>query len=229
MAKGKKKSKRPQAQHKSKSRRSQHDKRKRLQTANPQRKKTVKAKVPLTGKMAVLVTSMASKLDARIGFRLLIIMAGMMLADDRRVAAAWFSAAGVQDDWDRFYDCLISVGRNTRFLALPLLIAVVSQFAPGRDGHMIVAVDDSPTPRYGRYVEGAGVNHNPSAGPADGEWVYGHNWVSLCFLATHPLWGVIALSLRSLLYVREKDVPSLAAKSGWKFRTKLELAVHLVT
>ena len=229
MAKGKKPSKVPQAKHKPKSRSSQHDKRRRLQTPNPRRKKTVKANVPLTGKMAVLVTSMASKLDARMAFRLTIIMAGMMLADDRRVAAAWFSAAGVQDDWDRFYDCLISVGRNTRFLALPLLIAVVRKFAPGRDGHMIVAVDDSPTPRYGRYVEGAGVHHNPTAGPADGEWMYGHNWVTLCFLATHPLWGVIALPLRSLLYVREKDVPSLAAKYGWKFRTKLELAVHLVT
>ena len=40
---------------------------------------------------------------------------------------------------------------------------------------------------------------------------------------------MIALPLRSLLYVREKDVPSLEEKYGWKFRTKLELAVHLVT
>ena len=97
MAKGKKSSKRPQAKHKPQSRSSQHDKRKRLDTPNPQRKKTVKAKVPLTGKMAVLVTSMTGMLDARMAFRLSIIMAGMMLADDRRVAAAWFMAAGVRD------------------------------------------------------------------------------------------------------------------------------------
>ena len=76
----------------------------------------MKAKVPLTGQMAGLVTSMAGMLDARMAFRLSIFMAGMMLADDRRVAASWFMAAGVQDDWDRFYDCLISVGRRTRFL-----------------------------------------------------------------------------------------------------------------
>ena len=200
-----------------------------LDTPNPRRKKTVKAKVPLTGKMADLVTSMAGMLDTRMAFRLSIIMAGMMLADDRRVAAAWFAAAGVQDDWDRFYDCLISVGRSTRLLALPLVSAVVRKFSPGPDGHMIIAVDDSPTQRYGRHVEGAGVHHNPTAGPADGEWTYGHNWVSLCFLATHPLWGVIALPLRSMLYVREKDVPSLEEKYDWKFRTKPELAVSLVT
>ncbi len=58
--------------------------------------------MPLTGKMAILVTSMAGMLDARMAFRLSVIMAGMMVAEDRRVAAAWFSAAGVQDDWDRF-------------------------------------------------------------------------------------------------------------------------------
>ena len=99
MAKGKKPSKRPQAQHKPKSRSSQHDKRKRLDTPNPGRRKTVTAKVLLTGMISGLVTSMARMLDARMAFRLSIIMAGMMLADDRRVAAAWFSAAGVQDDW----------------------------------------------------------------------------------------------------------------------------------
>jgi|GEM_PF-6838138 len=40
----------------------------------------VKAKVSLTGTMAVLVTSMASMLDARMAFRLSIIMAGIKLA-----------------------------------------------------------------------------------------------------------------------------------------------------
>ncbi|MEJ7592901.1 MAG: hypothetical protein WKF77_15235 [Planctomycetaceae bacterium] len=53
MAKRKKQSKHPQSQHKPPSRSSQHDKRKRLDTSNPRRKKTVKAKVPLTGKMAL--------------------------------------------------------------------------------------------------------------------------------------------------------------------------------
>ena len=201
MAKRKKQSKRPQAKHKPKSRSSQHDKRKRLDTPNPQRKKTVKAKVPLTGMMHGMVASMASMLDRRMAFRLSIIMAGMMLADDRRVAASWFAAVGVQDDWDRFYDCLISVGRNARHLALPLLIVVVKKFAEV-SGRLIVALDDSPTQRYGRHVEGAGVHHNPTQGPAEGEWIYGHNWVALCVLATHPLWGVIALPLRSMSCAR---------------------------
>ena len=44
------------------------------------------------------------------------------------------------------------------------------------------------------------------------EWLYGHNWVALAWLATHPVWGVIAMPLRSMLYVREVDVPKLAEK-----------------
>ena len=96
-------------------------------------------------------------LDNDLGLtKVLVIMAGMMLADDRRVAAAWFVAAGVQDDWDRFYDCLISAGRNARTMATPLLLEVVRRFDPGPDGHFIIAGDDSPTKRFGPQVEGAG-------------------------------------------------------------------------
>ena len=59
--------------------------------------------------------------------------------------------------------------------------------------------------------------------------MYGHNWVSMCFLARHSLWGVIAFPLRSLLYVRAIDLPKLAEKYDWKFRIKHQLAVELVT
>jgi hypothetical protein len=90
-------------------------------------------------------------------------------------------------------------------------------------------MDGSPTSRYGRHVEGAGVHHNPTAGPADGEWMYGHNGVSLAWRETHPLWGVIAFPLRSMLYVRKVDVPKLAEKYAWEFRTKHQLGVELLT
>jgi hypothetical protein len=171
---------------------------------------------------------MAAHLHPRVCFRLPIIMAGMMLAGGRRCASASFATAGVLGDWDRFYDCLASVGRRASSLALPLVIFVLRKFAPGPEGHLTMAVDDSPTARYGRQVEGAGVHHNPTPGPAGGDWLYGHNWVSLCLLVPRGMWGVIALPLRSLLYVRQKDLESLEKKYDWKFRTKHELAVDLV-
>jgi len=55
---------------------------------------------------------MALKLDARIAFRSpIIILVGGMLSDGRRVASVWFAVCGVQDDWDRFSDCLIASGQ----------------------------------------------------------------------------------------------------------------------
>jgi hypothetical protein len=228
MVKRKRSKKRPQPKHK-KQRKSQHDKRRRLERPNPKRKKTTDAKVPLAGAMRKAVSVLQAVLDRRIAFRVAIVIAGMFLADDRRTASAWFVAAGVQDDWDRFYDCLISLGRTSGKLAAALLGLLVQKFAPGLGDRILLGMDDSPTSRYGGHVEGAGVHHNPTPGPADGEWLYGHNWVALAWLATHPLWGVIALPLRSMLYVREVDVPKLAEKYGWEFRTKHQLGVELLT
>ncbi len=228
MAKRNRSSKRPQPQHK-KQKKSRHDRRKRLQQPNPNRKKTTNAKLPLTGVMRTAVGVLQAVMDRRIAFRLSIIVAGMFLADGRRTASAWFVAAGVQDDWDRFYDCLISVGRTSGKLATAVLGLVVQKFAPRFGDRILLAIDDSPTSRYGKHVEGAGVHHNPTPGPADGEWLYGHNWVALAWLAKHPMWGVIALPLRSMLYVREVGVPMLAEKYDWQFRTKHELGVELLS
>ena len=114
-------------------------------------------------------------------------------------------------------------------LATVMLGIVVHKLAAGLVDRITLGMDDSPTSRYEMHVEGAGVHHNPTPGPADGEWLYGHNWVALAWLATHPAWGVIALPLRSLLYVREIDVPKLVDKYDWEFRTKHQLGVELLT
>lgn len=228
MAKRKPNSKRPQPRHKTQ-KQSRHDKRKRLQHNNPKRQRTKQAKVPLTGTMSTAVSMLQACMDRRIAFRLAIIAAGMFLADGRRTASAWFVAGGVQDDWDRFYDCLISVGRTSEKLATVILGMLVQKFLPGVADRITLAMDDSPTSRFGKHVEGAGVHHNPTPGPADGEWMYGHNWVTLAWLATHPLWGVIAFPLRSELYVRQVDIEQLKDKYDWEFRTKHELGRKLLT
>jgi hypothetical protein len=228
MAKRNRSSRRPQPRHK-KQKKSQHDKRSRLDHPNPRRKRTTASKIPLTGAMQTAVGALQAVMDRRIAFRLAIIVAGMFLADDRRTASAWFVAGGVQDDWDRFYDCLKTVGRTAGSLGATVLGLIVQKLAPTLGDRILLGMDDSPTSRYGRYVEGAGVHHNPTPGPADGEWLYGHNWVCLGWLARHPSWGVIALPLRSSLYVREVDVPKLVEKYGsWDFRTKHQLGVALL-
>jgi len=191
MAERNKSERRPQRQHK-KATASQHDKARRLQNRNNSRMKTCEARVPLVGHMQSAIAALASALDRRMAFCLAIIVSGMLLADDRRTASAWFVAGGVQDDWDRFYDALNSVGRISFKLATAVLRLIVQKLPPM--AHIVLGMDDSPSSRYGRHVEGAGVHHNPTPGPADGAWLYGHNWVCLAWLANHPKWGVTVVS-----------------------------------
>ena len=91
-----------------------------------------------------------------------------------------------------------------------------------------LSLDDTPTPRYGPCVQGAGIHHNPSPGPAGSAHVYGHIFVVLGLLAVHPAWGVIALPLLARLYVRAVDLPQLDPKHRPEFRTKLEMGVELL-
>ncbi len=219
----------PQPQHGPRSAGSRHDKRSRLEKRAPQRERTTEAKIPLVGDLADLTLGMSRLLDVRIAFRLPIVVAGMLLAGGRRTASRWFQSAGVKEDWDRFYDLLASLGRATSSLMLPLLIRLVRCFDPGPGGYWKLALDDSPTARYGRHVEGANLHYNPTPGPAGEKWLYGHNWVCLAFLLTHSLWGVLAIPVLSKLYVRREDVAKLRAKHGeWKFQTKHALALELV-
>ncbi len=228
MAKRKRSRKPTQARHGKKAKRSQHDKRKRLNQRNQNRRSTRQAQVPLVGGIAKLVAEMQRLLDSRSAFRLPIIMAGAMLAKSRRTVSSWFRSAGVRDDWDFFYDQLAAIGPKVASLMIPILSSIVARFDPGPDGYWKLGLDDSPTKRYGRCVEGANVHHNPTPGPADGQWLYGHNWVCLAILIRHLSWGTIALPILSSLYVRMCDVDQLSEKYGWEFRTKHELAVELV-
>lgn len=229
MAKRKQSAKRPQLRPRKKSTPSRHDRRDRLRTPNLSRQSTVQAKVPLTDGLSSLVVMVQSVLHSRIAFRLPIIMAGAILAKGRRTASSWFRAAGVRDDWDCFYDTLISIGKVVALVATPLLKVIVARFDVGPEGCWTMAVDDSPTKRYGRKVEGANIHHHPTPGPVDSEWLYGHNWVCIAMLMTHRFWGVIALPILSKLYVRQCDVAALYAKYGWEFQTKHQLALQLVT
>ena len=87
MAKRKHKGRPPQPQHAVKGRPSQHDKRQRLATPNAARQRTINANAPLVGGIATLASEMSELLDARIAFRLPIVIAGAMLASGRRTAA----------------------------------------------------------------------------------------------------------------------------------------------
>src|SRR5262249_6492326 len=182
----------------------------------------------LPAALSAWLALLSGALDRRSPPRLLRLLCGALFARGRRTVTGWFRAAGITTDFRRAYSALWAAGRSADSLARRLLWLVLLPLlrrAPGR--RLLFALDDTPTARYGRCIEGAGVHHNPAPGPAGERFVYGHVWVTLAWLARHPAWGVVALPLRALLYVRQKDVPALARHCRWEFRTKPELAAEL--
>lgn len=174
-----------------------------------------------------LVVGMASFLHQRLAWRLAVLLLGVLFATGRRTVTSWLRAAAVGEGFAAFYYALAAVGRGAGLLAGFLLQGALLRFAP--DGPLLFALDDTPTPRYGPKVQGAGVHHNPTRGPTEQRFLYGHIWVTLSWVVQHPLWGTLGLPVRALLYVRQKDVPRLPARHAWEFRTKLELAAELLT
>jgi hypothetical protein len=168
-------------------------------------------------------TQLASCLDPRSAVRLPLLLLGMLLAKGRRTVTSWFRAAGITDDFRRAYHTVSAVGRRVDWLATRTLRAT-EPLLPER--RLLAALDDTPTSRYGPCVEGAGIHHNPSKGPAGERFVYGHVWVTLAALARHPQRGTTALPLQAQLYIRQADLAKLPPDRRRPFATKLELAAR---
>lgn len=178
--------------------------------------------------VSAVLDRLAAYLDRRTRDRFWSVFFGLVLCrEKRRTASAWFRAAGIGADFRRAYDVLGSVGRRVGSLGTVLLVAI-ERVAGAGGGRAVFALDDTVTRRYGPCVEGAGVHHNPTPGPAAQAWVYGHVWVTLARVVRHRLWGAIGLPVRAALYVRAKDIGTIAPEYRWPFRTKLELAAELI-
>ena len=170
---------------------------------------------------------LAAALDRRSAPRLALLLLGAVLARGRRTVTSWIRAAGLSDEFRPCYTAVAAAGKKAESIAARLVLAVVKPLVSGA-ARLTLAIDDTPTRRYGPHVQGAGVHHNPTPGPAGSPFVYGHVFVVLGLLAAHPTWGTIALPLLARMYVRKKDLPGIDPKHRPEFRTKLELAVELL-
>ncbi len=177
---------------------------------------------------ATLFAPLVLALDRRQHRRFARLVAGLLFAHGRRTVTAWFRAGGLSHQFRAGYNLVDRIGRRAARLATELLVRVLlPRLAAGQD-RLLFGLDDSPTKRYGRRVQGAGRHHNPTPGPSQQQFLYGHVWVTLAWLARHPRWGAIALPLRAGLYIRRGDVAKLPKGSDWTFRTKLALAAELI-
>jgi DDE superfamily endonuclease len=184
------------------------------------------AKWRLPAELLLWISQLSQPLHARLAWRLPLLMTGMLFAQGRRTVASWLRAAELGNDFRAYYYFLGSLGRKVEYLAALVLRRAVAVIAPG--DRLLFGLDDTPTQRYGPLVEGAGIHHNPTPGPADQKFLYGHIWVTVAWIVRHPRWGAIGLPLRALLYVRQKQIARLHTLYGVTFQTKLEMAAELV-
>ena len=179
--------------------------------------------------LSSVIQSLLSVLDSRIHGRVGRILLGMLLASDRRrTASKWFRAGGIGAEFKLAYRHLASVGRESKAVATRVLRAVADHAAGQAGDKVVIALDDTLTKRYGPHVEGAGIHHNPTPGPAGSDLAYGHNYVVAAQVVKHPEHGTIPLPLRAEMYVRKADVAKLPPHYKWEFQTKLELAVKIL-
>jgi hypothetical protein len=180
-----------------------------------------------TGPRCHWFSALARALDPRSAPRLALLFLGAILARGRRTLSSWIRAARLSDQFRCCYTAVAAAGKRTELIGAYLVRELVKPLVADAP-RLVLAIDDTPTKRYGPLVQGAGVHHNPAPGPAGSPFVYGHVWVVLGLLAAHPLWGVVALPLLARLYVRKKDLGAIDKAHRPAFATKLELAVGLI-
>ena len=146
----------------------------------------------LPPEMVLWITAMSVTLDARQTARLLALMTGAVFARGRRTVASWLRGGRLGGDFKAYYYFLGSLGRNVKSVAARLFRRAIQVVEPGE--RLLLAIDDTPTKRYGRHVEGAGIHHNPTPGPADQKFVYGHVWVTLSWVVRRRRWSAEKIS-----------------------------------
>jgi hypothetical protein len=172
------------------------------------------------------IESLSDPLDARIAGRLATMLVGVLFAGGRQTVTRWLRAADAIVGFQVYYYFLGSLGHKTNSVAAVLVGVAVRVLAPS--GRILLAIDDTPTKRYGPHVQGAGLHHNPTPGPTDQKFLYGHVWVTLAWVVRHPSWGTIALPLLAQLYVRICNLPMIPKSFNVKFQTKLQQAAAML-
>jgi DDE superfamily endonuclease len=180
----------------------------------------------LPAEVSSWITSLSQVLHGRHAWRLLPLVVGLLFAQGRRTVTSWLRAVAIGQGYQRYYYFLGSLGRKAEWLA-SLVLRRAAAVLPVGD-RILLGLDDTPTKRYGPLVEGAGLHHNPTPGPAGQKFLYGHIWVTLAWLVRHPRWGALGLPLRALLYVRHSDLAKLMPWYKIPFQTKLQQGATLV-
>lgn len=159
------------------------------------------------------------------------LMAGVLMSvARRRTVTQWIAAAGLNDHFRHVFYHMPGIGRKGEALFATSLEQILERLGPVISGAKTIriVIDDSPTKRYGRKVEGAGWHHNPTPGRTDATTCFGHSWVVATLMVTHPEFGEMAFPVTGALYLRRKEIVKLQAKYARPFQPKTLMAVAMV-
>lgn len=175
----------------------------------------------------IITIAICSILHQRSAWRLSEIISGIVFAKGRKTVTSWFRAAGITKRYKAFYYFVGSIGQKTEIIATVLLEFMI-KLLYRKQNKVLMAIDDSPTKRYGPKVAGAGIHRNPTVGPDGAKFLYGHIWVTLSALVRHKLWGTIGLPLLAKMYIRFNDIKTVPKAYKIAFQNKLSQAAELV-
>jgi hypothetical protein len=159
------------------------------------------------------------------------LVCGILLAiARRRTVTTWLQAAQISDDFRQAFYHMPGIGRKSQALfdkmtdiILEHLRSVIEEAT-----YIRVVLDDSPTKRYGKKIEGAGWHHNPTPGKTNAKICYGHSWVVAVLVVAHPAFGEISFPIAVELYLRQKEIDKLKGKYARKFKMKTAMCVSIV-
>src|SRR5690242_17368694 len=109
---------------------------------------------------------LAAALDRRSAPRLARLFIGAVLARGRRTVTTWIRAAKLNGRYQSCYIAVAAAGKRADRIARRLLTEVVQPLLKGAT-RLTLALDDTPTKRYGPHVQGAGIHHNPTPARPD--------------------------------------------------------------
>ena len=99
---------------------------------------------------------LAAALDRRSAPRLARLFLGAVLARGRRTVTTWIRAAKLSDRFQSCYIAVAAAGKRADRIARRLLTDVALPMLKEAE-RLTLAIDDTPTKRYGPHVQGAGV------------------------------------------------------------------------
>ena len=174
---------------------------------------------------------LATRLKPKTKSYFLPLLLGVLLAiARRRTVTQWIQACQLNDKYRQSFYHMSNIGEDHQELFDEILNIILTQLATiiATAATIRLVLDDTPTKRYGRKIEGAGYHYNPTPGKTNATKCFGHSWVVAALVITHPLFGEVSFPIAAELYLRQKEIAKLKTIHGREFKKKTELVVEIV-